>query len=457
MIDKLSISQLVVLGVLGLGTLAVCAARLRSAVSLLAAMVFFSTLGVALTWTKIPVPLIIQPLQAARSDLYVACAVLIAAACLFHVNALSGRRISIACVILFLINLYAGLIRIAAGYVESGAATLAFAVVTLGPLLFLVPALLRELDDWVNIPRWLGFFTALWVFFVGLQIVVDWRKLVEQTTFSRFQGLTSNPQNAGLFLAVSTVVITYLFMADPRRGWRLLWGPLAGVCAILLLWTGSRTGAAMCTIGMTALLYARLGRAILFLPFAALLAYGAYSVFLSSGVELSFDRLTSKSDTRGEAWGIMIRDFLSSPVIGRGTTDEAEVSENSYLFGLSSYGAGMGLLMLCFVIASGLTCLSLFRRRFSVNAETRRIIDVILSFHAMYFAGTLFEGYIVSRVNQMVPLFFIFSSMASCLIRKIDEDRALAAQSRELQDHDAYDQPATHHQGDDDYPYAHAY
>ena len=452
MIDKLSIPQLVVLGVLGLGTLAVCAARLRTAVSLLAAMVFFSSLGIALTWTKLPVPLIVQPLQAARSDIYLACAVLIAAACLFHVNALSGRRISIACVILFLINLYAGLIRIAAGYVESGAATLAFAVITIVPLMFLVPALLRELDDWVNIPRWLGFCTGLWVFLVGLQVVVDWRKLVEQTTFSRFHGLTSNPQNAGLFLAVSTVIITYLFMADPRRGWRLLWGPLAGVCAILLLWTGSRTGAAMCTIGMTALLYARLGRAILFLPFAALLAYGAYSIFLSSGVELSFDRLTSKSDTRGQAWGIMIRDFLASPVIGRGTTDEAEVSENSYLFGLSSYGAGMGILMLCFVIASGLSCLGLFRRRFSVNPETRRIIDLIIAFHAMYFAGTLFEGYIVSRVNQMVPLFFIFSSMASTLSRRIDEDRALAAQG--YGDHED-DQP--HEPQPDERPDAYAY
>jgi hypothetical protein len=57
--------------------------------------------------------------------------------------------------------------------------------------------------------------------------------------------------------------------------------------------------------------------------------------------------------------------------------------------------------------------LLMIRRRLDLGA--RRVVDLMIGFFCLYFAGSMFEGYIIARINVMLPLFLIFSSITTRL------------------------------------------
>ena len=424
MIETLSLTQMILLGLLGVGAMLAAMVRIRSSLALTAAMMFLSSLGVAVSYSKVPVRTFLMPVQAQRSELYSACGLLLLVAMMVHVGRIAIRSVPIQGLFLLVILMYAGLMRIATGNGQSGFQTIGFALATMLPLLFLLPALLREWDDWFAALRAMLVASGVWNAAVLWQLTLDWRKLVEQTSFSRFQGLTSNPQQAGLFLCMSVVLGVFLMLNDPKIRYRWVWAAIGGLSGLLLMWTGSRTGASMAVIGMMGVLYARAGRAILFLPVAAGLGYAAYSLLAKSGVDLGFDRLTSTSDTRGQAWVALIRNITDNPVTGVGASEEAAASENSLLYGMASYGVGIGVLIVVFMLFSAWQCLRLFRRRFSLAPQQRALVDCILAFNAVYFAGSMLEGYVIARVNQMVVYMLLFAAMAVRLLEKTEQEQA---------------------------------
>lgn len=439
--ERLSLVQMILLGVLGVTFTLAALVKVRAALILVGAMVFFSTIGVAVTFSKVPVQTFLMPVQATRSELYTACGVLLLVVMLVNVGRIALKSIPLQGLFLLAIALYGALIRIASGFGQSGFQTIAFTAVTLLPLLFLLPALLREWEDWFIALRAMLVTSGVWIAGVMWQMTIDWRKLVEQTTFSRFQGLTQNPQQAGLFLAVTVVLGVFMMLNDPKIRYRWLWAGVGGVGGLMLMWTGSRTGAAMTLLGLTAVLYSRAGRAIIFVPIAAVAGYAVYSMLGKAGVDLGFERLTSTSDTRREAWIALLRNISENPMTGVGSTEEAAASENSLLYGMASYGVGIGVLIVLMMLHGAWLCVRLFRRRFSLGKHQRALADVIIAFNLVYFAGSMFEGYIIARVNQMVIYLLLFAAMATRLLDKADEDDALAHAHGDETHHD----DASHH------------
>jgi hypothetical protein len=62
--------------------------------------------------------------------------------------------------------------------------------------------------------------------------------------------------------------------------------------------------------------------------------------------------------------------------------------------------------------------------------EDRRLLDLCLGIIAMYFAGAVLEGYIISRVHPSLCIYIIAAGVAAMLCRQASLAR-LAAQSHD--------------------------
>jgi len=70
--------------------------------------------------------------------------------------------------------------------------------------------------------------------------------------------------------------------------------------------------------------------------------------------------------------------------------------------------------------------------------EYRSLADFLLAYQVVYFAGSVFEGYMMARVAANLSFFIIFSTMAVFLVR-IADSHAMAVTEQEFGD--GYDDP----------------
>lgn len=334
-----------------------------------------------------------------------------------HLRFMTLRRVSGPGIVLLLIAFYAALLQNIHEGPEASAKSFAFAIATIVPMLFVIPAVLQEKRDWIWMLRAIMFAHATWLFCVFVQIAINHNPMILGRGL-RFVGLTANPQHASVLLASMAVVALWLSLNDLKRT-RLLWSSMLGVTVVLLAWTGSRTGMGMLVIGATATLYARMGRTILILPVIALAGAIGFKVLLSLNIDLGLERLTLTTNTREQAWATLLQSGLSSPIIGVGLKDAGD-TENSYLLGFAGYGVGMVALICLLMFACLIQSLRLLKRRWSLPTADRTLIDLIIGMETMYFAGAVFEGYVMARVGPPLMFLLIFSGMGSALISAID-------------------------------------
>ncbi|VAX39539.1 hypothetical protein MNBD_PLANCTO03-439, partial [hydrothermal vent metagenome] len=152
---------------------------------------------------------------------------------------------------------------------------------------------------------------------------------------------------------------------------------------------------------------------------------------------LGFGRMASTANTRGEAWMTLLQQGLDNPILGTGM-ENAVRSENGYLFGFASFGLGMVLLILILMAVSGFLSLQLLTKRRLLPREYRSLADFLLAYQVVYFAGSVFEGYMMARVASNLSFFIIFSTMAVFLVR-IADSYGMAAAEQEFGD--GYDDP----------------
>lgn len=357
----------------------------------------------------------ISPLQRARSEIFAGCGAALFALAMIHIGKLNFTRISNQSIFVFLIGCYAGMVRVITGDAGKGLESIVFAAVTALPLIIALPMLLDDDGGYLRLIRGIGLVTAGWALAVAIQFTID-RSQLMRGGLLRFQGLLSNPQHAAAYLAPATVTTAWLYFSDPKLRYRLFWGVVAGAAAVMLMWTGSRSGVATAVIGGAAVAYARLGKVILLAPLAVLVAMAGLSVLEASNVDLGLDRLTSTADTRTGEWQGMLEIFLDNPIFGTGATEETAFSENSYLFGMASYGFGMGILLISLTLLSMLQCLKLLMIRGRLSPLGRSLADLTIGVQAMYFAGGMFEGYMIARVATSLMYIVIFGGIAAWLI-----------------------------------------
>lgn len=429
---NLEVWQLGLVAVGGVGALALAAINFRFSILLIGAMLFLTAISTQLTWQLRLVRTIITDFQQQRSPMYLAAGALLLLAGVMHVQKLKVRSISGVAILLAFSGLYAGLIRMLAADVGEGMQSIGFAVATLAPLMLVPPALIRDWWDMYILPRVVAVVGLGWCGLCMLQFVSNRRALTTGYLTQRFVGMTSNPQLAAAFLAFTITCCIFLVLNDPKRTFRLLWIGTAALASVFLLWTASRTGIAMAGIGVLACFYGRAGVGAVMLPIVAGLAYFAYTFLSGQRVDFDVERLAGGGQTRYAAWRELWGDFTSNPLFGLGGTGvkdtfRSEKSENSLLYGLATYGVGMGVVIVLMFLASVLQCLKVLRLRGQMASYQRRVAEFVIGSQAMFWAGSVFEGYIVGRVSAPILFMMMFTAMAQRTIDLMTQEAAANA------------------------------
>jgi len=423
-LSALPFEYLIVAGVVGLALAVAMMANLKWAMVVVAGMFLVASMGVQGD-EFVGVRLWLYPIQANRSPLFLGMGVLLFAGVIGHISATTSRGLPAQGLLILAIGLYAGLLRIVHESPASGLMSIVFVLATTLPLLFVVLGTLEEWDDFYFVLRWLLISNIAWIALVGVQFVLN-PSLLTLCRNSRFFGLTGNPQHAAAYLGVAATISLWLYLNDPQRRLRLVWLALLGLNGILLVWTGSRTGVGMFVVGAVLATYGRLGRTALYLPLAVGMLLVMYSIMQAANVDMeSVSHLASTVDTRSGAWANMIDSGMRNPILGAGIEDAGD-SENSYFYAFAAYGAGMIGLILLLMATSAIVGIKLFFQRWSLHPDHRTIIDLTIGFNAMFFAGAVFEGYLMARVAGPLLLMIVFSAIALRLTAKAREE-ALAA------------------------------
>ncbi len=416
--QSLAMVFLGLLGLMWLGALVLSIGRPRSGLWVLGLALFFSSIGVALDYDRQPLPGWLLPVQTYRSEIYSLIAASLAVPALVALGRRTTHGIAPQTLVLMAIGLYSGLLLgVHEGPSQAGS-TVVLTLATMLPMGIFAGMVLRDRTDFLTALRAIALANVVFVGVTLVQFMInpDYALVAAGAVERRFAGPTQNPQSAGLIVGMMTVVVLWLVLNDTRRSLKVVYIALLACNTSLLLWTGSRTGMAMTLIGIAAVLFARAGRAALFLPIIGLAALAAFELIggLSSDVDVA--RLTSTQNTRAGAWAELVRIGMQSPLVGVGLRELA-VSENSYLYGFAAYGIGMLLLVVLLTLVAGVQCLRLWRRRGALDRTDRALVDLILGFNAMYFASAVAEGHVIGRVSPLIVLMVLFSAMASTVLR----------------------------------------
>ncbi len=371
-------------------------------------LLFGSCMATPRDWADQILPTVWLGIQTRRSEIFLAGGIAGLMVVLTQFGRLSGKRVSVAGLLLVVMGLYSAMLRLHHGGPADGFESMIFAFCTMVPLLLAAPLVMDQPGDIRLILRTVALLNLLWLGMCALQFVIN-SSYLTQGNQHRFMGLLGNPQHAGTLMAFFGTIVLWLLLNDRGSVTKFVYTGILGANLVLLIWSGSRTGMGMALIGFAGVMYTRLGRSILFMPVAVILAYFGFKMVLAlTGVEIGADRLTTLQDTRSAAWYKLYSVGMENPLFGAGTT-EAERSENSWLYAFASYGIGMLGLTIVMTFVAMFEFLRAVRLRSWLSLEERRVLDVTLGVVAMYFAGAMLEGYMVSRVSASMPLFLFFA------------------------------------------------
>lgn len=256
---------------------------------------------------------------------------------------------------------------------------------------------------------------------------------------NRFFGISANPQLTALNLSLFAVPCLALLVDKRTRPTaKICLSALIGALFALLVWTGSRTGAAMAVVGVLFMLRLSVRRAVIFAVVGGL----GFSVFWSAldlgGAQA--ERMLSLQNTRGGIATQLLSEFASNPAVGTlGTT--VSVRENSYLSVLAISGLFGGV---PFFLALGLIVWSLVRlqRARKRLGEHAIYADMLTAAFASMLVGALGEGFLLGLLTAMVVGIYSYFSLMGLLFDAVEdpehaEARAVAPSSALVPEYDA--------------------
>lgn len=416
--SKLVSVQTGIAAVVGLIVVVLLVKDLKMAVIPLAGLIFMGSLGgvgegetmygrVVSTW--------LSPLQTLRTEAYILCGGMLFLAGLLHAGRLNLQAIALPATLYTLMGLYNGLANIYHIGASEGVITTIHALLTMGSLALVIPAMLTDLNDWYRLLRTFMITMAIWMVCVLIQVGVNPNAITLGNAY-RFTGLTGNPQHAAVLMALTTMVALWLWLNENHIRYKPLWGIMGAISVVMLGWTGSRTGALMTVLGSTFILYSRIGRAILLLPVGAIGAVIFATILQNLGINLGLERLTSTEDTRSFAWANMLQIALQNPVLGAGTAFSGN-SENSYLYAAASYGMLSSMLLLGSVAGALFYGVRLLKAKPIVETHFSKLCDLCAGVYVAFAVGAMFEGFAIARVSVMVVLFMMFLGMGTRILQ----------------------------------------
>jgi len=418
------IEILIAAGFTGLVLWLVLSVRLDIARPVLAVILFFAAIGARISDEGVIENAgVLSPLQLQRSNIFLGLCVILGAASLSHLGRVGFHLMSRQGLLLLLIGLLQGFVRLFHEGAVPSLISMAFTLATILPLALVIPGLLEQKHDWIRNIRIIAWANLLYLVGCGFTMVLSPDALT-MTAEDRFNGLSTQPITAAIFLSVGCMTSLWLIMHDSNWRLRPLWIAMAGLDGVLVIGTGSRTGLLLLAIGIAAILYRRIGRTALLGPFAVAAVFGALSLFEYLGFEFAFARVFTIDDTRSVAWASLLHDGLNNPVFGVGTGAHSltgtQYSENSYLYGFASFGISMLLLLLFFLASSIRHCVQLFFAAWS-HPKWAPIIDIVIAYNVIYFALSPIDGGMLSRADQGLVTMLLISGLSGRLMHDLRE------------------------------------
>ncbi|MFN7021828.1 MAG: O-antigen ligase family protein [Phycisphaerales bacterium] len=393
----------------GLALLAALMIRLSAIQWILVAMLFFTALSAPVNYERTQyVQTWMLPVQMQKASIHLALGLLLTLVVIVT-NRLQPSLVPVQGLFILAISLYAAMLQFIHETPTYAAQSLGFALGVVPCMLFAAPSVCRSYDGCVKMLRAIMVASVAWTVCCSVQFVINPRMLVNSEG-GRFWGMNSNAQGAALTVAPFAVIALWLLLNDHSKKLRLLWLGLVGINLIFLGWTGSRTGLLMLLAGAVFVLYRRMGRVVLFLPIAAVVTFGLSVLSDELQIANNLERLTDVTNTREGVWAVQISKIAESPVIGVGWK-ETGASESSFLGGFAAYGMGMFLIMTAFLVYSMWRCAQLTLLRGRLPREQRPMVDVFVSFNAMYFASAVFEGHMLARSAPTQTMMLMFAGI----------------------------------------------
>ena len=372
--------------------------RPRAMALALAAILFIYLIGLPIDYWGRPVQQWINPLQENRTSIIVGLVPLILLGGWFILPPSAIRSIPKPLFFLGALYIYIGAIRIIHNGLIDGILTMLLAMFTLATIVVVFQRLSNEWEDFLIFPRVIVFAVAAFLAATAIQFVINPDKIVIGIA-ERFIGVAANPQFTAVLCGIGLIVMIWLVMYDRRRFLWIYVG-MAILTGMALLSTGSRTGILMFLLGLSVLGIRRFGRQLLIIPLLGIGLMLMIRLASTIGIDLPLDRFLAGGDTRTGAWKELLLVFRNNPLIGVGVVDAGK-SENSFLYAAASYGLLAPLLL----IGLGIGCLSLGIRLFR-RTQPYPVLhpqaDLVNAIFAAYFAGAIFEGYMIGRVTGML-------------------------------------------------------
>lgn len=363
----------------------------------LSGVVLLYIIGVPIDWWGMVVRQFLNPVQENRAAIIAGFVPTLLVGSYFLLPRARVASVSMTALLIGGLYCYMGMVRVKHEGPVDGALTILLATSTLALLLVVLPRIVQNWDDFIVLPRIVAIAVAGFIGLSGYQVVTNLDHALIGNT-NRFIGVAANPQFAAVLCAMGLLFIIWLAFNDNRR-YRVFYLALTVPTAVALLATGSRTGIMMCLMGLCVLGVRRFGRGLLILPLLAVAVMLALRLADFLGIDLPLERLLQGGNTRSAAWAGLFNIFSANPVFGVGHF-AAGKSENSWLLAAAAYGAGLPLIML----AIGLSCMKLsitLWHRTRAYASMHSYVDLQVAVLCAYFAGTIFEGYMVGRINAM--------------------------------------------------------
>jgi hypothetical protein len=270
---------------------------------------------------------------------------------------------------------------------------------------FGLPHWIRGLPDVHSLARCMGAVALIFIVGTMAQVAVNRHAIIFA---NRLFAITGNPQHAAFILAILLLPICVL-VASKRETtvMRFVWGATAGADVVMLLWTGSRTGALTALVGIALLFRRRIG------TFLGVGVLGAIFVALFLAIfqpdAMSSQRIISTLDTRTGVWSRLLEKFEANPFFGTMSQNDFTAAESSYLTIAAHTGiVGLGLLGVVLWFLPG-TLRRLARLRTVLHSEEDLIlVDWASAGLLAILVGAFFEGVLLGTLNFMLLSIYFY-------------------------------------------------
>jgi len=385
---------------LGIVIIMLTAMNRRAAMLGLIGMLFMSSIGVATDYRGSPWIQWLYPLQEQRNIVLagVAMGTFVSGWLLMPQSSVGGAVRPL--LYLMLIGVFLGLMRAIHAGVPDAILSVLLAVLTFGAVMLVAGRRIDSWEDLDSIPRLVALSAILPLAAAAVQLAIDPSRAFIGNTY-RFIGMGANPQFMACLSAFQVLCAIWLVYYGTIVS-RVLWIAIAIAGVSVIAAAGSRTGLLLLALGLGIISVRRFGRIVVVVPVALLSVFLLNLLVEAIGIELPFARLVSGDNTRQQAWGILVNQFISSPLVGVGT-GASEKSENSLLYAAASHGVLAFMVLVAFIAWTIGRCTTLVRRTFG-TPEIHPYVDLFVAMVLMYLAGAIFEGYMIARVSPM-PIF----------------------------------------------------